>query len=61
MLSEEGERIYLLKVAEEKDFGVIVRKDIKQTEQCSSVIGRATGAMRKLKFLLKFMDAKIFK
>ena len=32
MLSEEGERIYLQEVAEEKDLGVIVRSDIKWTK-----------------------------
>ena len=39
MLSEEGERIYLQEVAEEKDLGVMLRKDIRWTEQCSRVTG----------------------
>ena len=43
----QKERIYLQEVAEE-DLGVIVRKDIKWTEQFSRVVGRATGTMKKL-------------
>ena len=58
MLSEEGERMYLQEVAEERDLGVIVKSDIKWTEQCSRVIGRAT---RKLNVSFKCMDAEIFR
>ena len=48
-------------MAEEKDLGVIVRSDIKWTEQCSRVIGRANGAMRKLNVSFKCIDAEIFR
>ena len=57
MLSEEGEKIYLQEVAEEKDLGVIVRSNIK----CSRVIGKAIRAMTKLNVLFKYMDGEIFK
>ena len=40
---------------------MVVIKDIKWTEQCSRVIGRTTGAMRKLNVSFKYMDAEIFK
>ena len=61
MTSEEGERIDLQVVTEEKDLGVVVRSDLKWTDQCSRVAGRATGAMRKLKTSFKHMDVEIFK
>ena len=54
MLSKEGERIYLQKVAEEKDLGVIERKDIKWTELCFRVIGRASGVIIKLIVSFKY-------
>ena len=57
----EGERMRLQEVAEQKDLEVIVRSDIKWTEQCSRVIGRATGDMRKLNVSFKYMDAEIFR
>ena len=61
MTSEEGERIDLQVVTEEKDLGVVVRNDLKWTDQCSEVAGRATGAMRKLKASFKHMDVEIFR
>ena len=41
--------------------GVIVRRNIKWTAQCSRVIGRATREMRKLNVSFKYMDAEIFR
>ena len=61
MLSEEDERIYLQDVSEERDLGVTVRSDLKWSDQCSRVIGRATGAMRKLNRSFKHMDVEIFR
>ena len=61
MVSHEGERIDLQEVTEEKDLGVVVKSDLRWTDQCSGVIGRATGAMRKLKTSFKHMDVEIFK
>ena len=45
----------------EKNFRVTLKKNFQWTEQCLRVIGRATGAMRKLNVSLKHVVIKVSK
>lgn len=61
MVTSDNTRVNLQVVNEEKDLGIKISNDLKSSRQCSSVIGSATGSMRKLHNTFKHMNTEIFK